>query len=64
LDPWGWSRNCNLAPLAARAEYRYADFGSAAFTIIRTNATSSTIDNFDVRLRTHTLNFGLAYRFN
>jgi outer membrane immunogenic protein len=48
----------------ARAEYRYADFGSAAVTIVRTNATSSTIDNFDVRLRTHTLNFGLAYKFN
>jgi opacity protein-like surface antigen len=24
----------------------------------------SVIDNFDVRLRTHTVNFGLAYKFN
>jgi outer membrane immunogenic protein len=48
----------------ARAEYRYADFGSASFTMVRTAGTDPVIDNFDVRLRTHTLNFGLAYKFN
>ena len=50
----------------ARAEYRYADFGSSAFTIIRSSSFASlnpTIDNFNVALRTHTATFGLAYKF-
>jgi outer membrane immunogenic protein len=53
----------------ARAEYRYADFGSAPFTIAHSIAGGvltglSLVDNFDVKLRTHTVTFGLAYKFN
>jgi len=48
----------------ARAEYRYADFGSAPFTIARSGAAVSIAANFDVSLRTHTVTFGLAYKFN
>jgi outer membrane immunogenic protein len=51
----------------ARAEYRYADFGATPFTIARSSTTASvnpTIDNFDVKLRTHTVTFGLAYKFD
>jgi outer membrane immunogenic protein len=48
----------------ARGEYRYADFGTAPFTIARTSTLGATIDTFDVKLRTHTVTFGLAYKFN
>ena len=50
----------------ARAEYRFADFGTSTHTISRTAtfANSNTIDTFDVTLRTHTATFGLAYQFN
>ena len=47
----------------ARAEYRYADFGSAPFTIARTGLGDVLIDNIDVKMRTHTATFGLAYKF-
>jgi outer membrane immunogenic protein len=43
----------------ARAEYRYADFGPSGFTIDR----AASMDNFDVALRTHTVTFGIAYKF-
>lgn len=48
-----------------RAEYRYADFGTASLTIVRTaNAGGAlTTDNFDARMRTHAASFGLAYKF-
>jgi len=52
----------------ARAEYRYADYGRSSFTTARTTSPdfgSQTItDVFDVALRTHTVNFGLAYKFD
>jgi outer membrane immunogenic protein len=50
----------------ARAEYRFADFGTSSYTISRTSsfAPSNTIDTFDVTLRTHVATFGLAYQFN
>jgi outer membrane immunogenic protein len=48
----------------ARAEYRYADFGSESFAMARTGTIGPIVDNYDVRLRAHTLNFGLAYKFN
>jgi outer membrane immunogenic protein len=51
----------------ARAEYRYADFGTSSFTVARsgTEVTSAyaVVDNVEVRLRTHTATFGLAYKF-
>jgi outer membrane immunogenic protein len=48
----------------ARADYRFADFGDSNFSITRVSPFLSTIVNpFDVTLRTHTVNFGLAYKF-
>ena len=51
----------------ARAEYRYADFGTASFNIARSSTRPDldpVVDVFDVKLRTHTMSFGLAYKFN
>jgi outer membrane immunogenic protein len=50
----------------ARAEYRFADFGTSTYTISRTStfAPQNTSDTFDVTLRSHVLTFGLAYQFN
>jgi outer membrane immunogenic protein len=48
----------------ARAEYRYADFGTSSFTITRNvNLGGSFSSNFDVGLRTHTVTFGVSYKF-
>lgn len=50
----------------ARAEYRYADFGAPAFTVNRTSTMKGfnpTIETFDLAVRTHTVTFGLAYKF-
>jgi hypothetical protein len=38
-------------------------FRLESFTMARTGI-SPIVDNYDVRLRTHTLNFGLTYKFN
>jgi outer membrane immunogenic protein len=49
-----------------RAEYRYADFGTAAFAIARTRTGAGptlTVDNFDTKLRTHIASVGVAYKF-
>jgi outer membrane immunogenic protein len=51
----------------ARAEYRYSDFGTEPFTIGRSTAVSifnPLIDIVDLKLRTHIVTFGLAYKFN
>jgi outer membrane immunogenic protein len=48
----------------ARGEYRYADFGATPMTVARTSALGSIVDTFDVKMRTHTVTFGLAYKFN
>lgn len=56
-----------------RAEYRFADFGSASFTDIhpcnlsacslaQTTLTSVNV-SYDVAMKTHTAMFGLAYKF-
>jgi outer membrane immunogenic protein len=51
----------------ARAEYRYADFGAAPFTIARTAMPASgfnpTTDKFDLKMQTHNAPFGVAYKF-
>jgi outer membrane immunogenic protein len=50
----------------ARADYRFADFGDSSFTISRVSVSpifGKVVDPFDVTLRTHTVNFGLAYKF-
>ena len=47
----------------ARAAYRYADLGTSSFTIARNNPGASVSTDFDVALRTHTVIFGIAYKF-
>lgn len=55
-----------------RGEYRYADYGRANFTDVRTCAAACALFAlgggnetvaYDVHLRTHTATFGLAYKF-
>ncbi|KJC48992.1 outer membrane beta-barrel protein [Bradyrhizobium sp. LTSP857] len=46
-----------------RSEYRYADFGTASFSITRATAFGLTIENFDTKLATHTATVGVAYKF-
>jgi outer membrane immunogenic protein len=51
----------------ARAEYRYADFGSRPFSLSRSSAEGAfnpTVDNFNVAMRTHTATLGVAYKFD
>jgi outer membrane immunogenic protein len=50
----------------SRAEYRYADFGTAHYSVGRTStfAGNNNVDSFDVAMRTHLATFGLAYKFN
>jgi outer membrane immunogenic protein len=48
----------------ARAEYRYADYGRSSFTVARSSDFGNIVDVFDVALRTHTVNFGLTYKFD
>ena len=50
----------------ARAEYRYANFGSEPFIIARSRADpvfSPTVDATIVSMQSHTATFGLAYKF-
>jgi outer membrane immunogenic protein len=49
----------------ARADYRYADYGTRSFALSRTGTglVASVADNFDVKIRTHTATFGIAYKF-
>ena len=50
----------------ARAEYRYADFGAVHNIDTRTSTSSPTftdVFSYDLRLRTHTVTFGIAYLF-
>jgi outer membrane immunogenic protein len=57
-----------------RAEYRYADFGTASFTdsifapaprlsVCPGCVPGTTTATFDVHMQTHTALFGLGYRF-
>ena len=43
----------------ARAEYRYADFGTATYN----NSALGLVAIYDEKVRTHTALFGLAYKF-
>jgi outer membrane immunogenic protein len=50
----------------ARADYRFADFGPTTFTITHFSTFASfnpLVNTADVPLRTHTVSFGLAYKF-
>jgi outer membrane immunogenic protein len=44
----------------ARGEYRYADFGTGSYQLARTAPV--VVDNFDIRLRTHTALLGFSYK--
>jgi outer membrane immunogenic protein len=44
----------------ARGEYRYADFGTGSYQLARTPPV--VVDNFDIRLRTHTALLGFSYK--
>lgn len=49
----------------ARAEYRYSDFGTEPFAIAQVSLDfHPLVEIIDVNLRTHTVTFGLAYKFN
>jgi outer membrane immunogenic protein len=70
----GWTIGGGLEAMLARnwfarAEYRYADFGTFSNTDVRISPTpfqgfNSVSDSYGVRLRTHTATFGLAYKFD
>jgi outer membrane immunogenic protein len=50
----------------ARADYRFADFGPTTFTITHFSTFAPfnpLVNTADVPLRTHTVSFGLAYKF-
>jgi outer membrane immunogenic protein len=48
----------------ARAEYRYADFGTISNTDTRTApGINPLVVSYDLRVRTHTALFGIAYKF-
>ena len=44
----------------ARGEYRYADFGTGSYQLART--APAVVDNFNIRLRTHTALLGFSYK--
>jgi outer membrane immunogenic protein len=44
----------------ARGEYRYADFGTGSYQLARTAPV--VVDNFNIRLRTHTALLGFSYK--
>jgi outer membrane immunogenic protein len=48
-----------------RGEYRFADYGTFSNTDTRINPAGPTtqIASYDVRARTHTALFGIAYKF-
>jgi outer membrane immunogenic protein len=49
----------------ARAEYRYADFGNIAHTDTRTSPVPGLqIVSYDLAIRTHTAQLGIAYNFD
>jgi outer membrane immunogenic protein len=65
----GWTAGGGIEAMVwsnwiARAEYRYADFGTVSNSDIRVNPIGDTeIVSYDVRVRTHTALLGLAYKF-
>lgn len=50
----------------ARGEYRYANFGTSPFSIVRTaiGGNGSIGTSAGVAVQTHSVTFGLAYKFN
>jgi outer membrane immunogenic protein len=65
----GWTVGGGLEAMlwsnwVARAEYRYADFGTITSTNTRTGVNGPEIVAYGVAVRTHTALFGLAYKFD
>ncbi|MFT4122036.1 outer membrane protein [Bradyrhizobium sp.] len=63
----GWTLGAGLETALTgnwllRAEYRYADFGSAPFAIARMANPAPVTETFDAKLATHTASVGLAYK--
>ena len=56
----GWTLGGGLEASLSRYWLARAEYRRFRFTMVRTAGTDPVIDNYDVRLRTHTLNFGLA----
>jgi outer membrane immunogenic protein len=52
----------------ARAEYRYADYGTSSFTVARRAGNDPgrdpTVNTYDVAQRAHLASFGVTYRFD
>jgi outer membrane immunogenic protein len=46
---------------SARAEYRYADYGTVTSTDVRTGPTGLTV-TYDLPVKSHTMSLGLAYK--
>lgn len=66
----GWTLGAGLEHLLSgnwlvRAEYRYADFGQASPTFFAYNLAGNGDDRVftHIRVRTHTVNLGIAYKF-
>ena len=66
----GWTLGAGVEHLLTaawlvRAEYRYADFGQANPTFFTYNIGGNGDDRVyaHVRIRTHTVNLGAAYKF-
>lgn len=45
-----------------RGEYRYSDYGTISNTDVRTNPSGVQTVDYDVKIKTHTATFGLAYK--
>jgi outer membrane immunogenic protein len=65
----GWTAGGGLEAMLwsnwiARAEYRYADFGTISNTDTRTFPSLIRVTSYDVAVRTHTVTFGLAYKLD
>jgi outer membrane immunogenic protein len=65
---FGWTAGGGLETMLAsnwlaRAEYRYADFGTYSSTDVRPGAFGKTV-GYDVHVRTHTALLGVAYKFD
>jgi len=47
----------------ARAEYRFADYGTVSNRDVRNSVLGTQTVTYDVKLQTHTATFGVAYKF-
>ena len=67
-DRVGWTAGAGIEAMFAmhwlfRAEYRYADYGTWSTTLMQGPLSNIDALSADIRLRTHTVQFGIAYKF-